>query len=53
MTVYQTPTRPSGSTNQIEIRNIQMPYPIDKETYDKLRKIEVSFYNAYKHTYKN
>ena len=51
ITVYRTPSRSSGQSTSIQIINVVNPYPIDKETYEQLKELEIFFYDNYQHKY--
>ena len=51
ITVYRTPSITNGYSTQMQIKNVVNPYPIQKETYEQIKKIEILFYSSYKNTY--
>ena len=48
ISVFRVPSMSVSSTD-IRITGVVNPYPIQKETYEQLKKIEISFYSANKH----
>ena len=51
ITVYRTPTRNSGTSTNMQILNVVNPFPIQKETYEQIKEIELIFYSGYKNTH--
>ena len=51
ITVYRTPSITNSYSTQMQIKNVVNPYPIEKETYEQIKKIEILFYSNYKNVY--
>lgn len=50
ISVYRTPSL-SVSTTDLQVSGAVNPYPIQKATYEQIKKLEIAFYNAYKNVY--
>lgn len=51
ISVYQIPTIASGTSISLRINSVKNPYPIQKETYEQIKKVQFLFYNNYKNAY--
>jgi len=51
ISVYLTPNVSAGVGKYLWIHNVNNPYPYQRDTYQKLKKIEILFYNNWKAVY--
>lgn len=51
ISVYRTPSITGGWSTDLRILNVVNPYPIQKETYEQIKKMEISFYSGYQNIY--
>ncbi len=51
VSVYLTPAIGSGTSRNLWVNNVNNPYPYQRDTYEKLKKIEILFYSNYQAMY--